>query len=128
MPATSVAGPLAGLRIIDLSTGITGPYASKLFADAGADVVKLESPSGDRLRRWTASGQALARRESGALFHYLNAGKRGVVADLGTENGRALALELVESGHQADLIVGAQALTVVGGHNDQRLLIESHRP
>ncbi|MBW2241934.1 MAG: CoA transferase [Deltaproteobacteria bacterium] len=77
-----VAGPLAGLRVVELSTEITGPYAGKLFADAGADVVKVEPHLGDSLRRWTASGQALGKGENGALFEYLNSGKRGIVADL----------------------------------------------
>ena len=49
MTMAHTEGPLAGLRVIDLSTGITGAYASKLFADAGADVVKLEPPGGDPL-------------------------------------------------------------------------------
>jgi crotonobetainyl-CoA:carnitine CoA-transferase CaiB-like acyl-CoA transferase len=101
MAAPSDALPLVGLRVVDLSTGITGPYATKLFADAGADVVKLESPSGDALRCWTASGQKLAQGETGALFRYLNGGKRGVVADLGTRAGRAFGLRLIES---ADLV------------------------
>ncbi|MEZ4216446.1 MAG: CoA transferase [Myxococcota bacterium] len=95
-------GPLAGLRVVDFSTGITGAYASKLFADAGADVVKVEPPAGDPLRRWSASGAAVAPGESGVLFHYLNASKRGVVADLATDAGRALALALVE---RADIAI-----------------------
>ncbi len=60
MPRPSNAAPLAGLRLIDLSSGITGPYASKLFADAGADVVKVEAPGCYPIRVWTASGQPLA--------------------------------------------------------------------
>ena len=47
---------LRDLRVIDLSTGIAGGYATKLFCDAGADVVKVEPPGGDPLRRFTASG------------------------------------------------------------------------
>lgn len=94
-------GPLAGLRVIDLSTEITGPYATKLLVDAGADVVKVELPGGDPLRAWTASGQKLSAGESGALFHYLNAGKRGVVADPATEAGRAFLLDLIA---RADLV------------------------
>jgi len=95
-------GPLAGLRLIDLSTEITGPYASKLFADAGADVVKVEPPTGDPLRRWTASGQRLAQGEDGALFHYLNAGKRSVLADWSAGSAAELVLDLVGG---ADLVI-----------------------
>ncbi|MCP5065765.1 MAG: CoA transferase [bacterium] len=95
MPRPSDAGPLAGLRVVELSTEITGPYAGKLLADAGADVLKVESPSGDPLRRWTASNQQLAEHESGALFHYLNASKRGIVADLEDQADRDLVRRLV---------------------------------
>ena len=47
---------LEGLRIIDLTSGIAGPYCTKLFVDAGAEVIKLEPPSGDPLRSWSATG------------------------------------------------------------------------
>ncbi len=63
--------PLTGLRVLDRTTGIAGPYATKVLADAGADVVKVEPGEGDPLRRW----------RSGALFEYLNAGKRSVATD-----------------------------------------------
>jgi crotonobetainyl-CoA:carnitine CoA-transferase CaiB-like acyl-CoA transferase len=101
MTAPIEEGPLDGLRVIDLSTEITGPYATKLLADAGADVVKVETPQGDPMRRWTASGQELADGQDGALFHYLNASKRGVVADPLTDAGREQVLDLVES---ADIV------------------------
>ena len=81
--------PLAGLRVIDLSTEIAGPYCTKLLADAGADVIKVESPGGDPLRRWTASGAAIPAGEDSALFQHLNASKRGVVIDIETATGRA---------------------------------------
>ena len=66
------------LRVLDLSSGIAGPYATKLLADAGADVVKVEGPSGDPLRAWSATGADLSG-EDGALFRYLNTSKRSVV-------------------------------------------------
>jgi len=68
---------LAGVRVLDRSTDIAGPYATKILADAGADVVKVEPGGGDPLRRW----------RSGALFEYLNAGKRSVTADDGLVDG-----------------------------------------
>ena len=81
--------PFAELRILDATTGIAGPYAGKLLVDAGAQVLKLEPPGGDPLRRWVASGRALAEGGDGALFQFLNAGKRSVCADLDAADGRA---------------------------------------
>src|SRR5262245_16411429 len=70
---------LAGLRVVDAATEVAGPYATKLLADAGADVVKVERPSGDPLRRWTAAGAELRPGEDSALFRFLNTSKRSVV-------------------------------------------------
>jgi crotonobetainyl-CoA:carnitine CoA-transferase CaiB-like acyl-CoA transferase len=70
---------LRGVRVVDCTTGIAGAYATKLFADAGADVVKLEAPDGDPLRRWSATGADLGGAD-GALFRFLHHGKRSVVA------------------------------------------------
>ncbi len=69
---------LRDLRVIDCSTGIAGGYCTKLLADAGADVVKLEPPEGDPLRRWSATGADLHGAD-GPLFQFLAAGKRSVV-------------------------------------------------
>jgi crotonobetainyl-CoA:carnitine CoA-transferase CaiB-like acyl-CoA transferase len=62
---------LDGVRVVDQTTEIAGPYCTKLLADAGADVVKVEPASGDPLRSW----------RSGGLFQYLNASKRSVTGD-----------------------------------------------
>ncbi len=94
--------PFAGLRVLDLSSEIAGPYATKLFVDAGADVVKVEAPGGDPLRRWTASHQELAAGEDGPLFDFLNASKKSVVLDLETPEGRAAFLSLART---ADLVI-----------------------
>ena len=72
---------LRELRVIDLSTGIAGAYTSKLFADAGADVIKVEPPAGDPLRRWSATGAELGG-DDGALFKFLHSSKRSVVGSL----------------------------------------------
>src|SRR5262249_7182658 len=80
---------LRDLRVIDFSTGIAGGYATKLLCDAGADVVKVEPPGGDPLRRSTASGRELARRD-GPLFQFLAAGKRSVVGAPGDAHVEAL--------------------------------------
>ena len=77
-----MSGPLEDLRVVDLSTGIAGAYATKLLLDAGADVVKVEPPGGDPLRGWSA-GAALGAydlgEEGGALFKFLAASKRSLV-------------------------------------------------
>jgi crotonobetainyl-CoA:carnitine CoA-transferase CaiB-like acyl-CoA transferase len=70
--------PYAGLQVLEIASSIAGSYCGKLFTDAGADVVKLEPRDGDPLRRWTASGAPLDDGEPGALFQYLNAGKKSV--------------------------------------------------
>ena len=101
--ASDEAGrPLEGLRVLDLTCRIAGPYATKLLVDAGADVVKIEPPEGDPLRQWTASGTSLAPDQDGALFQFLNASKRSVVASLDDEDGRRLVRELAAD---ADLVV-----------------------
>lgn len=65
--------------MVDLSTGIAGAYCTKLLADGGAEVVKVEPPQGDPLRRWSASGADTGG--DGALFSYLACSKHSVVAD-----------------------------------------------
>ena len=80
---------LKELRVVDHSSEIAGPYCSKLFADAGADVIKLEAPGGDPLRTWSSTGAHLGGRD-GALFRYLNASKRSVVGGL-AEHGALIA-------------------------------------
>jgi crotonobetainyl-CoA:carnitine CoA-transferase CaiB-like acyl-CoA transferase len=73
--------PLDGFVVVDLSTGIAGAYCTKLLADGGADVIKVEPPEGDPLRRWSASGAKITPGEDGALFSFLACSKHSVVAD-----------------------------------------------
>jgi crotonobetainyl-CoA:carnitine CoA-transferase CaiB-like acyl-CoA transferase len=87
---------LGGFRVVDFSSEIAGPYATKLFADAGADVIKVEPAAGDPLRTWSATG-GRPEFESGALFRFLNASKRSVVAEF-------------DSAEAAGLIAGADLL------------------
>lgn len=75
------ACPLDGVLVVDLSAGIAGGYCTKVLADAGAEVVKVEARGGDFLRRWSASGSR-AGDEDGALFQFLSCSKRSVVLDL----------------------------------------------
>ncbi len=71
-----MSAPLAGYTVVDLSSGIAGAYATKILADGGADVIKVEAPQGDPLRTWSASGS-----RGGALFAFLAGGKRSVVLE-----------------------------------------------
>ncbi|OBJ30685.1 CoA-transferase [Mycobacterium colombiense] len=97
-----VEPPLDGYTVIDLSTGIAGAYSTKLLADGGADVVKIESPEGDPLRRWSASGATIPAGGDGALFSFLAGAKHSVVADLADDADAELVNRLLAS---ADAVV-----------------------
>ena len=84
--------PLTGVRVVDLSTGIPGAYCSKLLADAGADVIKVESPVGDPLRQYSG----------GVLFEFLHTSKRSIVLDLDTDDDAATLRALYQT---ADLVI-----------------------
>ena len=89
--ASSTKPPLHGVRVLDLSRVLAGPYCTMVLADLGADVVKLERPEGgDETRTW---GPPFAAGEA-AYFLSLNRGKRSVAIDLGEPAGRDIALEL----------------------------------
>ena len=90
--------PLAGLRIIDMTAMVLGPYATQILADYGADVVKVEPPRGDLMR----TGGAQKSRGMGALFLHLNRNKRSVVLDLKKPAARAALLRLCAN---ADVLV-----------------------
>ena len=81
--------PLAGVRIVDFSTNMAGPYATMILAQLGADVVKVEAPAGDDARAWAPEVDGAS-----VVHRHMNAGKRGVVLDLGTTAGREAALVL----------------------------------
>ncbi len=85
------SGPLAGLRVVDLSANMTGPYATMILADQGADVVKVEPPGGEVVRR-VGTGRA----GFSAYFANLNRSKRSVVVDLRQPGGPEVVLRLVE--------------------------------
>ncbi|BBX94967.1 CoA transferase [Mycobacterium lacus] len=94
--------PLAGLTVVDLSTGIAGAYCTKLLADGGADVIKVEPPEGDPLRRWSASGATIEPGSDGALFGFLAGGKHSVVVDPAVDDDIELANGLLAA---ADAVV-----------------------
>ena len=83
--------PLDGVRVIDLSRVLAGPYCTMVLADLGADVIKVERPrGGDETRSW---GPPFAGGEA-AYYLSVNRGKRSCAIDLSQDEGRALALEL----------------------------------
>lgn len=84
------AGPLAGVRIIDMTTVIMGPYGTQILADYGADVIKVEPPGGDILRY----GGAMRNPGMGALFLQINRSKRSICLDVKQEAGRDALLRL----------------------------------
>ncbi len=94
--------PLDGLRVLDLSHHVAGPYCTKLLADLGADVIKIERPGGDPLRAWGPFPGDRPDPDTAGLFRYLNTNKRGTVLDLKTTAGIAVAKRLASD---ADLVV-----------------------
>ena len=92
-------GPLHGLRVIEVANVVLGPWACQILADMGADVIKVEPPSGDSVR---TLGPHRNTKNMGALFLSCNRNKRDVVIDLKKETGRAAFLKLAET---ADVIV-----------------------
>ena len=84
--------PLAGARVVDVTSSLAGPTATQLLAALGADVVKVEPLSGDHARAW---GPPFLEGES-AMFLASNAGKRSLAVDLGNERGREIVLRLAD--------------------------------
>jgi len=91
-----MAGALEGIRVLDLTEGIAGPYATGLMAGLGAEVIKIEQPGlGDPARRWGPFPADLPHPERSGLFLCLNGGKKSVTLDTGSPTSRRLLLRLV---------------------------------
>jgi crotonobetainyl-CoA:carnitine CoA-transferase CaiB-like acyl-CoA transferase len=112
-----MAGPLQGIRVLDLTTVVMGPYACQLMGDYGADVIKVEPPDGDVMR---LSGP-MKRPGMGHLFLSTNRSKRSIVIDLKTPEGREPLLRLAK---QTDVLlynIRPQAMARLGvGYEDLR--------
>ena len=96
-----MAGPLDGIRVLDLTRNVAGPFASKLLADYGADVLKLEPPEGDPLRRYGPFPGDEPHPERSGLFLHLNTNKRSAVLDPTTAEGAATIRRLAA---EADVV------------------------
>ena len=89
--------PLSGLKVLDFSRVLAGPFAGRMLSDLGADVVKVEPPDGDVTRLWGHVVGGLP-----GYYHQQNAGKRNICVDLRHQQAKALVLELVA---EADILI-----------------------
>lgn len=92
MTETTTLPALTGLKVLDLSRVLGGPYATQILADHGADVIKLEPPTGDETRQWGPP----FRHDMASYFIGVNRNKRSIAVDLRTERGAELMLRLLE--------------------------------
>lgn len=96
------------LRVIDLTT-LSGAYAARLFAEEGHEVIRVEAPEGDELRRLAPFLRHRDDLEHGAFHQFLNAGKKSVALDLEAPEGRKALLELLG---EADILIANSPLPV----------------
>lgn len=97
---------LAGTRVVDLSQGIAGPYCTRLLANLGAEVIKVEPPEGDYARRFGPFPGDIPHPDKGGLFLHLNTNKKSVTLDIGTQSGRIVLRKLLAN---ADILVESDA-------------------
>ncbi len=104
--------PLDGLKVLDLSVGIAGPFCAKLLADLSADTIKVEQPeTGDISRSFGPFPGAVPDIEQSASFFYLNTGKKSVQLDLTDAESQPILEKLVQ---HSDVVVGCEHLKEAG--------------
>ena len=91
------AGALEGVRVLDLTHHIAGPYCTKLLADFGAEVTKVERPEGDQARRMPPFYHDEPDQEKSLLFLYLNTNKQGITLNLKSQRGQEIFKDLVRN-------------------------------
>ncbi len=119
------SGALAGVKIVDLTHHIAGPYATKLLADFGADVLKIERPGGDPARRLPPFYHDEPDAEKSLPFLYLNTNKRNVTLNLKAETGRGILLDLLAD---ADALVENFAPGVMASLGLDEDALRAHNP
>ncbi|BBZ15363.1 CaiB/BaiF CoA transferase family protein [Mycobacterium branderi] len=103
-------GPLAGVRVVDLTAMVMGPYCTQIMADMGAEVIKVEPPGGDDTRYISVGPEP----SMSGVFVNVNRGKRSVVLDLRSEAGAAVLRALVETADVFIHSMRAEAITRLG--------------
>ncbi|MGE5200728.1 MAG: CaiB/BaiF CoA transferase family protein, partial [Acidobacteriota bacterium] len=98
MTEATNTGALAGIRVIDLTRVLGGPYCTQMLGDHGAEVIKVEPPQGDETRGWGPPFQG----DAASYFIGVNRNKRGVALDLSRPEGRTVLFRLLES---ADVLI-----------------------
>src|SRR4029453_1527870 len=93
-----VTSAMTGLRVIDLTRVLGGPFCTQILADHGADVIKVEPPAGDEVRDWGPP----FHEEDAAYFVGINRNKRSIGLDLASEGGREVLMKLLET---ADVLI-----------------------
>ncbi|TMC63737.1 MAG: CoA transferase [Chloroflexi bacterium] len=97
-PSTEPAGALAGLRVVDCSTVLAGPFCTMLLGDLGADVIKVEPPDGDATRGWGPPWVGDAGTRTASYYLAVNRNKRSLRLDLRSPDGAAVLRRLLERG------------------------------
>src|ERR1700683_921778 len=110
MASSTWTGPLAGVRVIDLTAMVMGPYCTQIMADMGADVIKVEPPQGDNTR-YISVGPAPGMS---GVFVNVNRGKRGIVLDLQPDTGTRALRALVETADVFIHSMRAKAIAKLG--------------
>src|ERR1700755_657194 len=98
MSSEAAPGAMAGLRVIDLTRVLGGPYCTQILADHGADVIKVEPPAGDEVRDWGPPFHG----EGGAHFVGITRTKRSIGLAVASEGGRAVLMKLLA---RADVLI-----------------------